>query len=148
MPTRAESWHCIEKTIVIASFRSRQFLIFLLSGGCAALVNFSSRILYNQWMSFSSAVILAYLTGMATAFVLFRILVFRQSSQRLHHSAIYFTLVNMLAIVQTWVISMLMANYFLPYMSITRHAQEIAHATGIVVPVFSSYLGHKHLSFK
>ena len=25
---------------------------------------------------------------------------------------------------------------------------EITHAVGVVVPVFSSYLGHKHLSFK
>ncbi len=26
--------------------------------------------------------------------------------------------------------------------------REIAHAFGVVVPVFTSYIGHKHLSFR
>ena len=52
---------------MIGEFMSRQFLAFLLTGGTAAAVNFGSRILYNRWMDFSSAVVLAYLTGMVTA---------------------------------------------------------------------------------
>ena len=51
---------------MINEFASRQFVAFLLTGGTAALINFISRIIYNQWLGFSSAVILAYLTGMVT----------------------------------------------------------------------------------
>jgi putative flippase GtrA len=57
---------------VIRHFMSRQFLIFVATGGFAAMVNFGSRIVYNRWTDFSSAVVLAYLTGMLTAFVLAR----------------------------------------------------------------------------
>ena len=52
---------------MIGAFRSRQFLVFLLTGGIAAAVNFGSRILYNQWMGFSAAIVLAYITGMVAA---------------------------------------------------------------------------------
>jgi putative flippase GtrA len=41
-----------------------------------------------------------------------------------------------------------MAYYVLPGAGITYFAPEIAHAAGIVVPVFTSYLGHKHWSFR
>ena len=51
-------------------FLSRQFVLFLATGGFAALVNFGSRILLSHWLSFSWAVVLAYLAGMGTAFVL------------------------------------------------------------------------------
>ena len=45
-------------------------MIFLLTGGIAAAVNFGSRIVYSNWLGFSTAVVLAYITGMITAFVL------------------------------------------------------------------------------
>lgn len=133
---------------MIKAFASRQFLVFLLTGGCAAAVNFGSRILYNQAMSFSWAVVCAYLTGMVTAFVLNKLFVFRDSTQAAHHAAGWFILVNLVAILQTWAISMLLLKWVLPVLGVTHFAREIAHAVGVVVPVFSSYLGHKHFSFR
>ena len=133
---------------MIGAFRSRQFLVFLLTGGIAAAVNFGSRILYNQWMGFSAAIVLAYITGMVTAFVLARLFVFRNSQRALHHSALYFVLVNGVAVLQTWAISLLLADWLLPALGIRQYVHELAHAAGVVVPVFTSYLGHKHLSFK
>lgn len=132
---------------MMRSFMSRQFLGFLLTGGLAALVNFGSRILYNQWVDFSSAVVLAYLTGMVTAFILARSFVFTQSSQSVQRSAIFFLMVNGVAVLQTWAISMAL-YYLLPMAGVTRWVPEIAHAVGVVVPVFTSYLGHKRFSFK
>ena len=132
---------------MMRNFMSRQFLGFLLTGGLAALVNFGSRILYNQWVDFSSAVVLAYLTGMVTAFILARIFVFTQSSQSVQRSAIFFVMVNGVAVLQTWAISMAL-YYLLPMAGVTRWVPEIAHAVGVVVPVFTSYLGHKRFSFK
>ena len=86
---------------MIGAFKSRQFVAFLVTGGLAAAVNFGSRILYNQWMGFSPAIVLAYITGMITAFVLAKLFVFRDSQRSLHQSALYFVLVNGVAVLQT-----------------------------------------------
>jgi putative flippase GtrA len=133
---------------VIENFKSKQFLVFLVTGGIAALVNFFSRLIYNHWVGFSAAVIMAYATGMVTAFVLARTFVFPDSKQLLHRSVGFFVSVNLLGIAQTWLISMVMIEHLLPLFKITSYAPELAHAVGIVVPVFTSYLGHKHFSFK
>lgn len=129
-------------------FLSRQFLVFVCTGGIAAAVNFGSRIVYNLWMGFSAAVVLAYITGMITAFILAKAFVFKGSTQKTHTSALYFTLVNLVAVLQTWAISMLLAYYLLPFLGIEAFRKEIAHAVGVVVPVFTSYIGHKRWSFK
>lgn len=133
---------------MIGQFMSRQFVVFVITGGLAAGVNFFSRFVYNQWMSFSSAVVLAYLTGMITAFLLTRMFVFTDSGGSVQRSVFWFVLVNLIAVLQTWVISMLLAYYLLPMMGVTRFVSEVAHAVGVAVPVFSSYLGHKHWTFK
>jgi putative flippase GtrA len=133
---------------VIRAFASRQFMLFLLTGGTAAVVNFLSRILYNHWLDYSGSIILAYLTGMVTAFVLARLFVFKESTQGLHRSALIFSLVNVVAIVQTWGISMGLAYYVLPDLGVIRFTREIAHAAGVLFPVFTSYLGHKYWSFR
>ena len=133
---------------MIKQFMSRQFLGFLVTGGLAAAVNFGSRIVYNQWVDFSVAVVLAYLTGMVTAFVLARYFVFTDSELSIQRSALWFVVVNMVAVIQTWVISMLLAYYLLPRAGFTQFVPEIAHAVGVAVPVFTSYLGHKRFSFK
>ena len=133
---------------MIQQFVSRQFLAFLLTGGTAAAINFGSRIVYSQWLSFSSAVILAYITGMITAFVLAKLFVFKDGQQSIRRSAAFFVLVNLVAVLQTWVISMGLAYYLLPWMGITLHVREIAHVVGVAVPVFTSYCGHKRWSFR
>lgn len=125
---------------MIRQFRSKQFITFLITGGIAAFANFGSRIVYNFWVDFSSAVVMAYMTGMMTAFVLAKIFVFKTSQLALHHSAFYFFLVNIVALAQTWLISVSLAYYVF--------SNEIAHAVGVIIPVFTSYLGHKHFSFR
>lgn len=132
---------------MIGHFFSRQFLGFVLTGGIAAAVNFGSRILYNRWMDFSPAVVLAYLTGMVTAFILARMFVFTESRQSLRQSASFFVLVNIVAVAQTWLVSMCFAYYLLPKLGVSQYVLEIAHAVGVAVPVFTSYLGHKRWSF-
>jgi putative flippase GtrA len=133
---------------VIHHFFSKQFLVFLVTGGIAALINFFSRILFNLYWSFSTSVILAYLAGMCTAFVLAKLFVFKESTQSIHRSAVIFALVNVIAVAQTWGVSMGLDYYILPNIGIARFAPEIAHAVGIIFPIFTSYLGHKYWSFK
>ncbi len=123
-------------------------MLFLLTGGLAALVNFGSRIIYNQWLSYSAAIVVAYITGMITAFVLAKRFVFTETTRSMRQSVMYFFLINMIAILQTWLVSIALAWYVLPAAGITRFAPELAHAVGVMVPVFTSYLGHKNLSFR
>jgi putative flippase GtrA len=99
-------------------------------------------------MDFSVAIILAYLTGMVTAFLLARSFVFTDGSQSVQRSATFFVLVNVVGFLQTGAISLLLAYYVLPWAGITRFVPEIAHAVGVAVPAFTSYLGHKRWSFK
>lgn len=132
---------------MIKQFGSSQFLMFLLSGGFSAAVNFVSRIVYSMWLNFSTAVILAYITGMITAFVLAKLFVFKNSKQSVRRSAAFFILVNVFAIVQMWLISTSLAYYLLPSLGVTFLVQEVAHAIGLIVPAFTSYLGHKRWSF-
>lgn len=132
----------------LRAFRSKQFVLFLVTGGTAAVVNFLSRIVYNQSMSFSASVVLAYLTGMLLAFVLARLFVFRASTQPLHWSALLFVVVNGVAILQTWAISVALAYWVLPSLGVERFVPEIAHAVGVAVPVFTSYLGHRRWTFR
>ncbi|MEI7707650.1 MAG: GtrA family protein [Chlorobium sp.] len=133
---------------MIKKFMSRQFFLFLLTGGLAALVNFASRIGYSQFVVYSTAIVLAYITGMITAFTLARLFVFKESRQIVPQSAYYFVLVNVVAVAQTWLISLWLAYYALPYLGVQHFVPEIAHAIGLAVPIFSSYIGHKKLSFK
>lgn len=127
---------------------SREFLGFLVTGGVAASVNFFSRWVYSLWLGFEWAVVLAYITGMVTAFALARRFVFTQTSQSMGRSAFWFLLVNGLALCQTWGVSVVLVRWVLPAWGVVEHAEEIAHAAGIAVPVVTSYWGHKHLSFR
>lgn len=133
---------------MMKAFASRQFILFLITGGTAAVVNFGSRIIYNQWVSFSTALIFSYITGMITAYVLARIFVFKESQQAVHRSMLFFILVNVVAIFQTWSISLILLFYVFPAMKISSFSKEYAHAIGVLVPVFTSYIGHKRWSFK
>jgi putative flippase GtrA len=133
---------------MIKNLRSQQFFIFLITSGIAAFVNFFSRIIYNNWFSFSTSIVIAYMTGMITAYILARFFVFTQSQQSLRKSIIFFILVNMIAIIQTWLISIVFSCYLLPRLDIVMHTKEISHAIGIAIPVFTSYIGHKKWSFK
>jgi putative flippase GtrA len=133
---------------VKGQFASKEFVLFLVTGGVAALVNFFSRIGYNQFFEYSAAIVCAYVTGMITAFVLARIFVFKSGQQAVGKSIGFFVLINFVAITQTWLVSQLLALYVLPSIGVKRYVLEIAHAVGVIVPVFSSYLGHKRFSFK
>ncbi|MFA6036673.1 MAG: GtrA family protein [Legionellales bacterium] len=133
---------------MIREFFSKQFVIFLFTGVTAALVNFGSRIVYSHWLDFSSAIVLAYITGMITAFGLAKLFVFKQSTQNIYRSIFFFCIVNLVAVAQTLLISMGLAYYFLPLIGVTVFVLEFAHAAGVAFPVFTSYIGHKRWSFR
>ncbi|WP_031362318.1 GtrA family protein [Caballeronia sordidicola] len=135
-------------TVAKKTFVSREFLVFLLTGGFAAAVNWGSRIVYNIWMPYSSAIIVAYITGMITAFILAKLFVFKSSTQSTGKSVFFFTLVNLVAVLQTWAVSVGLAYWLFPRLGMNWHDRDIAHLVGVAIPVFTSYVGHKRWSFK
>ena len=70
------------------------------------------------------------------------------SKKNLFKSFFYFALVNFLAIIQTYYISIWTKEIILLYIGINQFMELIAHSTGVIFPVFTSYFGHKYISFK
>jgi len=133
---------------MIQTLLNRQFLGFLLAGGVAALANFGSRIALGQLMPYVPSIVLAYCIGMVTAFVLNRLFVFSGAGGGIPRQAFWFVLVNLAAVAQTVLISLLLARWLFPLLGMDFHPETLAHAVGVAVPVVTSYLGHKHLSFR
>lgn len=126
---------------------------FLLAGGLAALVNFGSRFIYNIFVDFSTAVVLAFFTGLGTAFLLNKKYVFLSSRNSIAQEMGWFMVINLLALAQTWGLSVYLAsllpNYMPDYGSHGRAlADALAHGLGVLLPVFTSYIGHKYLTFR
>ena len=133
---------------IINDYKNKQFILFIWAGGFAALVNYFSRFIFSLFVTFGIAVILAYITGMITSFVLNKLFVFKNSIHDTKRQFLYFSLVNILAIIQTYIISVGLVYYIFPYYKINYFSEAIAHAIGVIFPVFTSFLGHKYLSFK
>ena len=125
-----------------------EFFRFVLAGGAAAAVNIVARLLLSAVVRFDVAVVLAYLVGMATAFILNRQFVFDRSDRRVHSEMMRFVLVNLAALVQVWIVSVGLAEWLFPKVGLTWHAELIAHVIGVLSPVAASYLGHKHFTFR
>ncbi len=126
---------------------SRQFPRFLLSGGVAALANFGSRFLFSEFMSFEYAVTAAFFVGLGTGFLLARKFVFHNSANSARMEIFYYLLVNLLALVQTWLLSVYLAAELAPLMGV-QTGQASAHMAGIMLPALTSYLGHKYFTFR
>jgi len=126
----------------------QRFPKFLLAGGIAAAANIGSRWLLGHVMPYVPSIVVAYLIGMITAFVLNRAFVFEKGENRLHSQALWFTVVNIAAVLQTLVVSVVLADWFFPWIGFDFHAETVAHVIGVIVPVFTSYIGHKRLTFR
>jgi putative flippase GtrA len=126
----------------------REFERFLVAGGIAAAANFLSRIAFSLVMPLATAVVCAYLVGMAVAFVLMRSHVFAPGRGSLPRQLAGFVAVNGLAVLQTLAVTLLLARWALPAAGVERHVEEIAHAVGVAVPIVTSFFGHKYLSFR
>jgi putative flippase GtrA len=125
-----------------------QFVLFLLSGGIAAAANWGSRFLFSMWMPFEPAVVLAFLVGLATGFILMRAFVFAGAGRPVLPQAGRYVLVNMAALVQTLVVSIVLARWALPAIGVHEHAEAIGHLVGVLFPVVTSYFAHRMYTFR
>ena len=125
----------------------KRFALFLFAGGTAALVNILSRIAFNWLMPYEVAIVVAYLCGMTTAYLLNKRFVFASSGRGVASEYTRFALVNLAAVAQVWIVSVGLARLVFPAISFIWHAETVAHVIGVTIPVFTSYMGHKHFSF-
>jgi putative flippase GtrA len=122
---------------------------YVLVGGLAATMNVCSRILYNLWTSYSTAIVLAHFTGMTMTYMLARTYVFPSGLQTTHaRSILAFLLVQGVALLQSWAISLGLAEYVLPRIGVHHFVHEIAHVTGVGMALFTNYFGNKHWAFR
>lgn len=127
---------------------SARLVRFILASGLAALINFASRIAFSLVVPYPAAIVLAFCAGLSSAFVLNRLFVFGQPGIPLRQQMFWFTAVNLFALAQTLAVSLLLQRLVFPAAGFAWHSEEIAHAVGILVPIVSSYFGHKKLSFR
>jgi putative flippase GtrA len=125
-----------------------RFFRFLVTGGIAAGVNVLSRWLLDFVVVYEIAVGLAYIAGMTTAFVLARMFVFEREAGDAKGQYFRFALVNVVAFIQVWCVSVGLARLVFPAIRLTWQAETIAHVIGVVSPVAMSYLAHKKFSFR
>ncbi|MFT5440711.1 MAG: putative flippase GtrA [Alphaproteobacteria bacterium] len=127
---------------------SRQFVAFMLVGGIAALVNLVARILFSYVVIYEIAIVLAFVVAMTCAFVLNRRYVFVNASDNASRQYTRFAIVNLLALVQVWLISVGLVRLVFPAIGFIWQAETMAHAIGVVSPVITSYFAHKYYSFR
>ncbi len=132
---------------------NQRFVRFLVAGGLAALCNFGSRFFYSQWVSFSIAVVLAFITGLTIGYLLNKFFVFTTSGNSTSTEIVWFVVINLLALVQTWGVSVYLAGMLTTgeesaVSSNREWSEAIAHFTGVLLPVFTSYIGHRYLTFR
>lgn len=135
------------------SFFGTRFIRFLLAGGLAASINFGSRFFYNLFVDFSTAVVLAFITGLTTGYLLNKMYVFTSSGNSVVQEVGWFVLINLLALAQTWGLSVYLVQVLPDYVSTDSSARRglveaVAHGAGVLLPVFTSYIGHKYLTFR
>ena len=125
-----------------------QFWAFVLTGAFAAVVNIAARVLFSLFMPFEIAILVAYLIAMITAYALSRQFVFQPSGRPIRDEIQKFALVNLVAIIQVWLVTVGLASYVLPAIGWNIFPKLVAHFVGVASPVLTSYLGHKHFSFR
>lgn len=126
---------------------SRQFGLFVLVSGLAAAVNIAARYFLNFFFSYNVSILIAFLFGLTTAFVLNRKLVFTASNVDQVGQGVRFTLVNLVAAAQVWGVSVLLNSIVFPAIGFRWQAATLAHVCGVASPIATSYFAHKHFSF-
>ena len=141
---------------------TKTFLFFLFCGGIAAVVEISGRWLVNFWLSYDISIVIARLAGMLVAFLLFKFLVFKTAgSGRTQQEGGWFIVVNLLAMLQVWLISIGLAHYIFPWLGMDHQfrcpvstwrlmitPKDIAHVIAVSTTALSSFIGHTLFTFK
>ena len=125
---------------------TRRFGAFLLIGALAAAVNVGARLLFRRFTGYDLSIVAAFMVALTVAFALNRKYVFTAGG-RLHAQYGRFLLVNLAALAQVWLVSILLDRSLLPSLGWHWQTETVAHAIGVLSPVATSFWLHKHFSF-
>lgn len=125
-----------------------RFVRFLFVGGMAAAINIVSRVVISQFVAFEYAVALAFPIALTFAFVMSRTLVFEPTDGSAWGQYVRFFLVNLVALVQVWLVSVGLAQWLFPAIGWTFYPELLAHTIAVCSPVLTSYYAHKMFTFK
>lgn len=125
----------------------RDFLLFAAIGAFAAAVNVGARVLFSRWTGYEAAIALAFPVALVTAFVLNRLFVFRPEGGDWRGQLFRFLLVNLAALAQVFLVSLLLARILFPAIGMTLQPELVAHAIGVASPILTSYWAHRHFTF-
>ncbi len=126
----------------------KQILKFLIAGGAAALANIGTRVIFSNFFSYEISILLSFLVGLTTGFILMKKYVFDLSKKSLITQIVRYVLVNLAALLQTFLISIYLNNFLLIYFNNNNLTEIAAHSIGVIFPVFTSYFAHKIFTFK
>jgi len=112
------------------------------------MANFCSRFLFSVWVRYEWAIVLAFLVGLTVGFLLMRGYVFDARGKPVGPQAAIFVAVNILALLQTLLVSVVLDRWVLPSLGVVTGAEALAHLVGITVPLATSYFGHRMVTFK
>ena len=129
-------------------YLSKLFIAFIFAGGLAATVNLLSGVFFRQYVSYSTSIFMAFPVGLLTAYLLNRLFIFGRGMHQPSKEIFYFVTINLFALILTYVVSYMLYRQIFPSINFTFYDAEISHALGIITPVFSSFLGHKYITFK
>jgi putative flippase GtrA len=132
---------------LLNEFLSLEFLRFFLSALVAAAINFAARYFLDPYIGYDKAIVLAYLIGTVAAFFLYQHEVFGKGARPMWQEIGLFMFVTLAAIAQTLLVSILLYDHVFPSVGWHWYSKEVAHLIGMGVPMFSSFLGHKYLTF-
>jgi putative flippase GtrA len=126
---------------------NNRFARFFFVGVAAAAVNISSRVLISFFVRFEYAVALAFPVALTFAFVMSRFFVFEASKRPVWEQYLRFWLVNLVALIQVWLISVGLTYWVFPAIGWTFYPELFAHTIAVCSPVLTSYYAHKIFTF-
>ena len=132
---------------MINSFFTKQFILFLFVGIISAALNIISRIIFDQWLSYSEAIIMGYCMGILLAFILNYRLVFPSSKKPLINQIKGFILTNLFFLPIVWLSSIGLRSVFLDLTFIPA-PDFSAHVVAVSIPLLFTFLIYKFSIFK
>ena len=127
---------------------TKEIPLFVLAGSIAALINIISRIILTIFLDFEISVFISYLLAMITSFLLQRKYVFKSTKKSYKRSFAGFLLVHFVTLLQVWIVSFLLKFWLINFISSVTIVEFIAHVFGLGIPAFTSYFGHKYITFR
>lgn len=133
----------------LKAFSTTQVFRFLIAGTFAAFVNWVARIALSVFLPFEASILLAYIIGMSTGYVLYARYVYvdRQVRSDTWRSVGVFLIVNVLSAGLVLGLSIVFLSG-LSALFPTFVAEALAHGFAMVIGAVANYIAHSRITFR